>query len=102
MRVAPPGFQFRKPIEEYICLCRYAVYVYNPQRNVNESLFFRIVDSEPFLSMYFQKALVLLVLHVADNSFKLELCFEALFNGRNYMVVDNAQTQTSQRSWRKF
>ena len=86
MRLAS-GSQFRKSIE----------YVYNSQRNVNEPVFFES-STESFLSVYFQKALILLVTYVAENSLKLELCSEALLSGRKYMVVENAQTQTSQRS----
>ena len=85
MRLAS-GSQFRKPIE----------YVYNSQRNVNEPVFSNRVQSH--LSVYFQEALILLVTYVAENSLKLELCSEALLSGRKYMVVENAQTQTSQRS----
>ena len=88
MRLAS-GSQFRKPIE----------YVYNSQRNVNESVFFFFESSTAsFLSVYFQEALILLVTQVAENSLKLKLCSEALLSGRKYMVVENAQTQTSQRS----
>ena len=73
------------------------IYVYNSQRNVNESVFFES-STESFLSVYFQEALILLVTYVAENSLKIGVHSETLLSGRKYMVVENAQTQTSQRS----
>ena len=65
---------------------------------MSESVFFFESSTEPFLSVYFQKALILLVTYVAETSLKLKLCPAALLSGRKYMVVENAQPKTSQRS----
>ena len=40
-------------------------------------------------------ALILLLTYVAETSLKLKLCPAALLSGRKYMVVENAQRQTS-------